>query len=1485
MKKSIIVLFFLLICSGCILQAQEFSNKGKDFWIAYPAHIDGTGSVMGLYITSSINTNVTVQVGTSTNTFAILANQVKRYFIGSGTGFDASSSSVYLDMVDGIKSSAAIRVTSEAPVVVYSHIIRSARSGATLVLPSTVLGTTYVASGINSVGTSPKTGDGTNGGIGQFTVVATQDNTIIEIDLTTSGGTGRSAGQKYTITLPSAGDCYQFQTSSLGDISGTRIKSIASGASGCKPIAVFSSSTWSTLDCASASGGDNLYQQLFPTRSWGKVFVTAPFINRPSDIYRIFLDDITSTVSVQDNGVNQLLGSSNYNTTGRFYFYKTSNPIIITASSPVSVAQFISSQNCKSGCTTSTNDPLCYADPEMVMLNPVEQTLGDITFFSAHSNYVPSGQTSISLHYVNIVIPKSFKNSLKIDDASPKSNFVDIPNSNFAYLQEDLTIASASNPIHRIKADTGFTAIVYGYGRVESYGYNGGTNIIDLNPPITLKNEFSSSNVAYSATCSNTPFKINLSLTYQPKSIKVDFGNASGLNGAVIKTYNSPQFNSSLVSNGKTYYTYELDETYKFATSGKYLIGVATTSDLVQSDGCSNSNEQEITDNIIVNDPPTANFNITSNGCINNQVAFTDASDGIDRPIVKWNWTFSDAATSILQNPNKLFATAGNYTAKLTAITDYGCVASVTKDIKISNKPIAAFTVPASICEKSSISFTDASTIVAGSTANTIAQWRWNLDNGTGVQTVNTNATQNFTYTSWGNKNVYLVAESNTGCISDTFRMPGFKINPVPEVGFILPEVCLADATAPFQDTSKIADGSEAGFTYSWNLNAGVPAIIPAPIPSTSIIKNPNPSYKKSDNYTVSLKLTSNNGCIAALSKSFTVNGSIPIPKFEVEQANPLCSNDSIRIKNLSTVDFGVITRLDIFWDTLNKLIPKIPDENPYINKQYAVKYNNFSAPDSIPFTISLVAFSGNSSACSRSIKKIIYVKNSPAVAFSDIRDICYDAAPRQLNQGSFSSALTASGNYYGKGISAGGLLNPITTGVGNDTLKYLVVNTAGCRDSAFQPLTVWPSPIAKWGVSNPLCEKNNIPFTDSSLANFSNITQHKWDFGDGSTENRNSAAVFTHRFDTAKNYTVALSVVTDSGCISTINTQSIFTKDLPKPAFSLPIICLPDGRGSFTNTSKIADGSADLFSYAWNFGNPNDPTPSLLKVPTHKYSALGPYNVKLKITSKDGCIDSLTRVLNTIYPWPKANFNISAAAICLGDSIKFTDAGNGISSPPNTWRWNFGDGKLSSSQNPTNTFSDSGSFNIRYFFFNGQGCVSDTVSKTIIVHPYPKLILGPKINVLEGGTAAIKPQYIYGSDLSYLWTPPTYLNNPIDSIPKTSPLSDITYRLNLTGIGGCTVTDTIFIKLLLAPLVPNAFSPNGDGINDRWRIQYLESYPGATVQVFNRYGQVVFSSFEYSVNWDGKLNGKPLPIGTYYYIVDPKNGRNKITGSVTIIL
>ncbi|HEX8279201.1 MAG TPA: gliding motility-associated C-terminal domain-containing protein, partial [Segetibacter sp.] len=88
----------------------------------------------------------------------------------------------------------------------------------------------------------------------------------------------------------------------------------------------------------------------------------------------------------------------------------------------------------------------------------------------------------------------------------------------------------------------------------------------------------------------------------------------------------------------------------------------------------------------------------------------------------------------------------------------------------------------------------------------------------------------------------------------------------------------------------------------------------------------------------------------------------------------------------------------------------------------------------------------------------------------------------------------------------------------------------------------------------------------------------------------------------------------------------------------------------------------------------------------------------------------------------------------------------------------------------------------------------------------------------------------------------------------------------------------------LTAPIVPNAFSPNGDGINDVWNIPSLEAFGNCTVHVFNRYGKPVFASTGYHRPWDGSYNGAILPVGVYYYIIDAGNGKKTYSGHLTIL-
>jgi gliding motility-associated-like protein len=137
---------------------------------------------------------------------------------------------------------------------------------------------------------------------------------------------------------------------------------------------------------------------------------------------------------------------------------------------------------------------------------------------------------------------------------------------------------------------------------------------------------------------------------------------------------------------------------------------------------------------------------------------------------------------------------------------------------------------------------------------------------------------------------------------------------------------------------------------------------------------------------------------------------------------------------------------------------------------------------------------------------------------------------------------------------------------------------------------------------------------------------------------------------------------------------------------------------------------------------------------------------------------------------------------------------------------------------------------------------------------------------------------------VTYSWSPVQFLNDPAIANVQASPPTDFTYTLTITSDKGCTTSDDVFVKLLKSLVIPNIFSPNGDGINDRWVIEHLDNYTGSVLQLYNRYGQMIHRFVGYTTPWDGKINGRDAPVGTYYYIIDPKNGRKPLTGYVDII-
>jgi gliding motility-associated-like protein len=1698
---SLFIILTLLTCRAA--NAQDFSNKGKDFWVIYTGHIDGTASRMALYITSDQNATGTVSVAGNVINFTVIANQVTTVRLTSTT--TPPNTVAYNGQTTGIGANKGIHIVSDNAVVVYSHILNSARSGSTLVLPTNVLGREYYVSTYKSV-----SGTGGNVRRSEFAFVATQDNTTVEIiPVVADANNTYAANTAFQVTL-NTGDVFQYQSADDKDLTGTYIKSIATATSPCKPIAVYAGSTWTALGCPAANSGDNLYQELFPLGSWGKEYITAPFILRSYDVFRILVKDPTTIVQV--NGVTLSTATLINNTYYEFNTSGNNTPRIITSDKPICVIQYMITQNCDG----------VNSDPEMIILNSVEQTLKDITVLSARSDLTPPA-TNITRHFLNIIVKTSALGSLRIDGVPYLSAPVAIATTQYSYLQEEVTASTNINPSHRISCDSGFLAIAYGYGNVESYGYNAGTNVRDLYQFVSVQNQYATVN--FPAACKSSPFYFSMTFPYEPTQIIWNF---NGLFPNV--TINSPVYDSTWIVNGKQLYLYRLPTAYTINTIGTYPIKVFAQNPT--PDGC--SGQQEIDYDLQVFAPPIADFSFTNNGCVTSPVSFLDNSNTGGRPVISRHWNFGDAVVASSNNPIHTYSVAGSYTVQYALITDVGCLSDTTTHVvNLSDPPTALFNVSSPKCRDKSISFSDLSTTTSGAV---LAKWYWDFGDGSTPVVALTNADQTHTYIATGSYTVTLKVETTTGCQSAVYSL-AVIISPNPVVGFTFPNICLPAGTALMNNTSAISDGTQALFAYNWNFGDGslyantqnpvhdftgtgpytvtltttsnngcidssvqsvntiyaqadgeftvnaenclndvtsftsssnplpgntitewhwdfgdgnialsqnpthtyttagtftvkhwivtdkgcnsdtaihavvvnplplanynfnTPAcetktinftdlsvanagalnswtwdfgdgspvantqspthsfgtagtytitlvvtstkgcvssvftrqvvINPQPIPgfilpevclsdafaqfldtthiasasiatwlwdfgdpssgplNVSALQNPQHRYNAIGNYTATLTVTSNNGCTATIAQSFTVNGDIPVANFNAMNPALLCANDSVAIQDASTVNFGSITKVEIYWDNAGAPGVFQTDDLPFPGKIYRHLYPNFQSPLTKIFTIRYRAYSGMT--CVNDRIKTIVVNAAPKVQFNNIPGICLDAAPYLVTQASEIGGVPGTWIYSGSGIIATGLFTPSTTGPGTYWIKYTYTSTAGgCVDTLSKTIKVLEPAVADFSFSGPACETQAVTFNDNSGTVEGVLTTWTWDFADGTAlVVRNTAAAFTHTFSSHGVYPVKLRVTTSNGCVSVAKVINVTVNPLPRPNFSIPAnACLPNATITFNNLSAISDGSESGFSYLWNFGDPPSGTvnTSTAVNPSHTYIATGPFNINLEVTSAVGCRHDTVIVLNTIHPQPLASFTTDKTGVCIGGIFSFTDNSNPLDGTTNQWNWTMDDGNIRNTPAFTYTYSAAGTYNVSLFIFNDHGCRSTTFTSPVTVHPYPVVDAGPDRFVLEGGTITLEP-VVTGNDLSYVWTPDLYFSgsNAVKN-PVVKGVNDQTYLLTVTARGGCKMGDEVFVKVLRTPIIPNIFSPNGDGIHDKWVIEFLESYPGCVVQIYNRYGQMVERFVNYTSPWDGKINGKDAPLGTYYYIIDPKNGRKPIAGFVDII-
>ena len=732
------------------LTPPDSSNRGTRFWVGYGHHQfmspgQSNGQEMVLYLSAEQPANVTVRInGTPwVRTYAIPANTVITTDRILKTGFyDARLTK------EGL-SDRAISIESDVPIVAYAHIYGSASSGATMLLPVGTYGYEYYA-----LTSSQKYSTNT---YSWFNVIADRDNTVVEITPASPTKDGRPAGVPFTVTLK-RGEVYQvlgaIRSGSEGyDMTGSKIKSIPNSAGKCFPIAVFSGSSRTSISCVADPGtsGDNLIQQNFPFQAWGTRYLTAPTslekdaTLKMTNVYRVSVKDPNTVV--KRNGV-VLTGLVN----NFYYQYESATADYIEADKPIMMAQFISS----SGGCGYTGD----GDPEMIYVSPMEQAINKVALYR-------NNEENIDANFLTLIIPTAGINSLIIDGIGSTGFTHTYAHPNlpgYSVVVQRWTSAKAQV---KVQSDSAFTAITYGLGSVESYGYNAGTLVKNLNAVAAITNTFLTTGANSQYTCAKTPFKFSLLVPVQPTALKWRFSEVADLSPAVDVVQNNPVSVGTVVINNRTYYKYVLSQDYKLAKEGTYHVPIEISHPDIE--GCNNTMETILTVSVIA--APTADFTTVFAGCEGQTAQLSGTGSTANGALInRWNWTFPDGTTAATQNASKQFATAGTMNVQFRVIADDGCVGDTTKPIVVNPLPIPTLVKDTVVvCPGVAATFTVKSPVTGG-----VYNW---YDASQGGNLVHTGTS--FTISNVTTTVVYYLEATEAGCVSASRKKIVAMVMPV----------------------------------------------------------------------------------------------------------------------------------------------------------------------------------------------------------------------------------------------------------------------------------------------------------------------------------------------------------------------------------------------------------------------------------------------------------------------------------------------------------------------------------------------------------------------------------------------------------------------------------------------------------------------------------------------------------------------------------
>lgn len=496
--------------------------------------------------------------------------------------------------------------------------------------------------------------------------------------------------------------------------------------------------------------------------------------------------------------------------------------------------------------------------------------------------------------------------------------------------------------------------------------------------------------------------------------------------------------------------------------------------------------------------------------------------------------------------------------------------------------------------------------------------------------------------------------------------------NPNPVASFTVGEVCEYE-TSTFKDLSTLSLGNITA--WNWDFGNG----------ASASSQNPGNDYGTYDTFMVRLVTTTDSGCVDTVYGSSITH---PKPMASFSTSN-VCDHSQAGFTNGSSVAYGSLTHSWDFGDNTNTST----NTDPTLTYSGDGDYN-------------VVLIATSDKGCKDTSETTLTVYPTPNPDFSATEE-CKTEATEFTDGTSITSGSYSSSWDFGDGnTSSSSDASHTYAADGSYTVKLITTSTAnGCADSVSKSVTVNPLPTASFTATNMCFGDSLKPVNNSSLNN-----GNSWDFGDGNTSSDASPA---HLYSNSGSYTVKLVTTTNKGCEDS-TTANVSVANQPLADFTVDDDCVHNSL-VFKNATSVACGTVS--TYEWSYGDGNSETVNTLSNPTHQYATPGTYDVQLVITLANNTTDTARRTV-TVWAQPTASFTNSSA--CEGNLMQFTNTTTPQTSTTlSSFAWTFGDGGSSNLKNPTNTYTNSGSYTVSMIAEDSRAC-RDTVSTSLTISPNP---------------------------------------------------------------------------------------------------------------------------------------------------------------------